>query len=248
MEKVFIHLLPTFNSLFKFIKNERTLIEVNSTECLSSTIDLEVSDLNDFEINVYPTANNSQKLFSYSSSFKFIDSQLISENNYVTVYTLPENHFIIKFSPFFVKKEEIYGDKIEFVGLEIKKLSFLNDLAGRAKVDILNVNNNKISLQNEYFVYTNEKQELETHPDLILLAFFEAYQAKDFNTCFSYLSRSYRENLNKEGLKDFFGDFDTCLLINYYAYPAILLLYKSHSTVFSANIQEDKIIDIYELN
>lgn len=247
MEKIFIHILSTFDSVFKFSKGNKTLLKVSSTESLSDTIDLEISNPESFQISVYPTGKKNKQLFSYSTNFAISQNNILSENDYVKVYKLPENHFIIKFFPFFIEKEGIYGDRVELVGFEIKKLSFLNDLAGRAKVDIFNLNENKISPNNEYFVYTNENNELETHPDLILLAFFEAYKATDFNVCFSYLSESYGQNLNKEGLIDFFGKFNDCLLVNYYTYPSVILLYNNHALVFSSSIQYNKISDIYEL-
>lgn len=247
MENIYVHLLPTFESLFKISRSQVNLISVASTESLSDAIDLEISNPQFFEIAVYPVGKNQKKLFSYSANFKYIEGQLTSENEYVRIYKLPENHFFIKFSPFFVLKEEIYGDKIEFNGAEIKKLTFMNDLAGRAKVEVFNADENRIFSQNEYFVYTTENIEKEKKPELVLLAFFEAYKVNDFNVCFSYLSESYGENLNKEGLRDFFGNFEECILVNYYAQPAVVLLYKDYVGVFSANIQERKITDIYEL-
>lgn len=247
MEKIYIHLLPTFESLFKIERNQKRLISVTSKESLSDTIDLEISNLQFFEISVYPIGKKQKKLFSYSANFKYSEEELTSENEYVRVYKLPENHFFIKFSPFFVQKDEIYGDKIEFDGSEIKKLTFMNDLAGRARVEVFNTSGNKISSQKEYFVYTQKEPEQENNPDLILLAFFEAYQSGDFNTCFSYLSKTYSGNLNKEGLTDFFGKFEQCVLVNYYTQPSVALLYKNHANIFSASIQEEKITDIYEL-
>lgn len=246
MEKFYVHLLPTFNSSFKIFEENQLLMTLSSTESLNDIIDLEFLNPQDFEIRVYPIGR-SRGRFSYTAQFNFIEDKLISKNEYVKVYNLSEKHFLIKFLSLSREKEEIKGDKIEINGSEIKKLTFLNDLAGRAKVEVFKIEDNKIRSQRKYFVRTSEDSPLEVHPDLILLAFFEAYKSDDFNLCFSYLAESYKKNLNKEGLQDFFGVFDDCILVNYYANPAVVLLYEDHSVVFSANIQDDKIRDIYEL-
>lgn len=251
MEKAYIHLLSDFHAIFKFINSDGTMISVNALESLSDLIDLEITNpSNNFEIILYPITKKGEikNLFSYSAKFNFSSNILTCENDYVKVYKFPENHFLIKFSPFSLKKQEIEGDKLEINASEIKKLSFLNDLAGRAKVEVFKVEDKKIAKEGEYFVYVNENIEKETNTELILLAFFEAYMANDFNVCFSYLSESYGSNLNKDGLKEFFGEVSSCLLVNFYDYPSVILLYKDRASVYSSNIREGKISDIYELN
>jgi hypothetical protein len=251
MEKIYIHLLSDFDTVFKFIEYDETIISVNTLESLNKLIDLEINNLSkNFQIDTYPVIRKEKdkNLFSYSAKFTYNSNELISKNDYVQVYKLPENHFLIKFLPFSLKKQEIEGDKLEINASEIKKLSFLDDLAGRAKVEVFKVEDKKIAKENEYFVYINDNVEKETNTDLILLAFFEAYMANDFNVCFSYLSESYGANLNKEGLQEFFGSISSCLLVNFYDYPSVLLLYKDHACVYSAKIREGKIFDIYELN
>lgn len=248
MGKIYIHLLSDFDAVFKFVYDGQNIISVNSLESLNEFIDLEITYPSDFEIYVYPIIKKGQKLFSYGAKFKCEDNNILSENDYVKVYKLPESHFIVKFSPFLIKKQEIIGDKLEINDMEIKKLSFLNDLAGRAKVEILKVDDTKITKEKEYFVYLDDSIENETNPEFILLAFFEAYIASDFNTCFTYLSDSYGANLDKDGLKEFFGEIVSCLLVNYYNCPSVVLFYEDRAVVYSANVQEGKISDIYELN
>lgn len=248
MEKIYIHILSEFDTIYKLIENEKQLISVNTTESLNDSIDLELISPLMFDVFVYPIIKKEGILFPYSARFKFDNDNLTCENGYVKIYKLPENNYILKFLPFSLNKQELTGDKLELNDLEIKKLSFLNDLAGRAKVEVLKVDDKKIIKESEYYVYVNEQIGSELNPDLILLAFFEAYLAKDFNICFSYLSDNYASNLNKEGLKEFFGEFTSCLLVNYYSYPSIVLFYKNRAVAYSANIKENKIFDIYEIN
>ena len=250
MEKIYIHFLSDFDAILKILNNDKLLISVNTSQSLSEIIDLEIESPENFSVNVYPVTKKHSQLFSYSVKFNFEFNQLNSKNDYVKIYKLPENHFIIKFLPLSIKKEEIEGDKVEIVDMEIKKLSFVNDLAGRAKVEVLKSKGKKLTKENEYFVYINENIQNETSPELILLAFFEAYIAKDYKVCFSYLSNNYNfsANLDKDGLNDFFGEIISCHLINYYDFPTVALIYRDKSAVFSAQIRDGKIEDIYELN
>jgi hypothetical protein len=113
MEKIYLHLLSDFNAVFKIKQNDKTSISVNSLECLSDFIDLELIHPSDFEILVYPIQKKENLLFSYVAKFVFLNNELKSENNYVKTYKLPENHFFIDFLPFYSKKNEIIGEKIE---------------------------------------------------------------------------------------------------------------------------------------
>lgn len=249
MEKIYLHLSSEFETIYKVIENENVLMSLSTSESLNNTIDLEITDPKTFNISIYPINKKSNRtLFSYTSTFKHEDNTLSSKNDYVKIYKLPENHFFIKFLPFFLSNQEISGDKLEIDNKQIKKLSYLNDLLGRAKVEVYKINDTKIKKENEYFVYTNETFEFETNSDLILLSFFESYIAKDYNTCFSYLSENYGSNLNKESLKEFFGEISSCLLVNYYDSPAVIIFHNNHASVFSANIKDGKIFDIYEIN
>lgn len=248
MEKIYIHLLSEFDSVFKIFNEEKLLISVTTLQSLSDTIDLEIENPEDFLINVYPITKKEKKLFSYSVKLIYENEGLNSKNDYIKIYKLPRNHFIIKFLPLLIKKEEIEGDKVEINNMEIKKLSFVNDLAGRAKVEVLKSEGQKLSKNNEYFVYINENIQSETASELILLAFFEAYISKDYKVCFTYLSNNYSASLTKEGLKEFFGEINSCHLVNYYDFPAVILIYNEKASVYSAQIRDSKIEDIYELN
>lgn len=248
MGKIYIHLLADFDANFKILENNKTKICVNTLESLSETIDLEIESPSAFSIDVYPIARKNASLFSYSVNLEYLNNALSSSNNYIKIFKLPEEHYILKFFPFLIKNPEISGDKLEVNDTEIKKLSFINDLTGRAKVEVLKVEEKQIKKENEYFVYMNEEVKQETNSNLVLLAFFEAYTSKDYNTCFNYLSDSYASNLDKEGLKEFFGDIKFCLLNDYYASPSVALLYDEKASVFSANIKDNKIFDIYEIN
>lgn len=248
METIYIHILADFEASFKVLENNELKISINTIENLNDTIDLEINSPSSFNIDVYPITKKDTSLFSYSVKLEYSNNYLISSNDYIKIFKLPEEHYILKFFPFSIKNPEISGDKLEVNDTEIKKLSFINDLTGRAKVEVLKVEEKQIKKENEYFVYTNENVKFETNPDLVLLAFFEAYISKDYTTCFSYLSDSYATNLNKEGLKEFFGNIKYCILNDYYASPTVALLYDKTASVFSANIRDNKIFDIYEIN
>lgn len=248
METIYIHLLADFDASFKILEDNKVKISVNTIESLSDTIDLEINSPSSFNIDVYPITKKDSSLFSYSVNLEYLNNNLISSNDYIKIFKLPENHYILKFFPFSIKNTEISGDKLEVNDTEIKKLSFINDLTGRAKVEVLKVEEKQIKKENEYFVYTDENVKLETNPDLILLAFFEAYMSKDYTTCFNYLSATYATNLNKESLKEFFGDIKYCFLNHYYDSPTVALLYDKNASIFCANIRDNKIFDIYEIN
>lgn len=249
MEKIFIHFLFDYDAVLKISQGEDLLISLSTTESLSDEIEIEIYNPTSFDISVHPiTKKQDKKLFSYTAHVKLHNEKLVSENEYIKIYELPEKHYIIKYMPLTISSQEIQGDKIEINDSEIKKLSFVNDMAGRAKIEVLKIDSKKISKEEEYFVYTNDDFEEENIPDLVLLSFFEAYAAKDYNVCMSYLSDSFKTNLSSNDLKTFFGSFSSCRLINYYTQPSIALFYEDNALIFSADIIQNKISDIYEVN
>jgi hypothetical protein len=248
MENIYVHLLSDFDSVFKITEKGKCIYSVSTVESLANEIDLEIKNPLNFEINVYPIKKQSKNLFSYTVNFYFQNNNLYSENEYVKIYKLPEQHYIIKFFPLGMSNTEVHADKLEVKNNEIKALSLLNDMAGRAKVEILKVDNEKIVKENEYFVYIGEESEKEIVSELMLLSFFEAYSANDFSTCISYLSNDFASKLDKESLKDFFGKFNSCHLVNYYSYPAIVLLRDDGASIYSASTDRNYITNIYEVN
>jgi hypothetical protein len=43
MEIIYIHLLSEFDTVYKFIENQNSLISISTTESLNSTVDLELT-------------------------------------------------------------------------------------------------------------------------------------------------------------------------------------------------------------
>src|SRR5690554_1309781 len=96
MDSLYIHLLADFDAVFKFFNNDEALITVNTLQNLSDTIDLEIENPEDFSINVYPITKKEKQLFSYSLKLNYKNGELNSKNDYVKIYKLFNNNYIIK--------------------------------------------------------------------------------------------------------------------------------------------------------
>ena len=109
MEPIYIHLLADFDASFKILEDNKVKISVNTIESLSDTIDLEINSPSSFNIDVYPITKKDSSLFSYSVNLEYLNNNLISSNDYINIFKLPENHYILKFFPFSIKNTEISG-------------------------------------------------------------------------------------------------------------------------------------------
>lgn len=252
MNNIYLHLLSDFPACFKIIENGKVKLALSSQECLADELNIELINISDFSISVYPiTSKGRTELISYVATFKILNEKLITESEYVKEFTLPENNYILKFMPLSVKNQTLSADKIELVENKVKKLTFLNDIAGRAKVEVLSSSEKSLQKEEEYFVYVNNENNNIVPDELLLLSFFESLLAKDFSSAKKNLSPDFSEKLSKDTLKDFFGSFTSCHIVNYFDQPTVALFYEdkiNSCAVFGSNIFDGKITDIYEIN
>lgn len=235
-----LHIFKSFPATIKFYQNKTEIFCVSTTESLSDEINLKFEDTEDFSIYVYP---HEKQLLSYVAD---ISCDFSTESNLIKIYKLPEENYILKLFPLTLERK-FEGNKIEIDGNNIKRLKFMNDIAGRARVDIFVPNDNSIYKKEEYFVYVN-KQKSEAEGEIKLLDFFQSVLACDFNYAQNLLSNSLSNILTKEKIKEFFGEFRDCSLVNYYQEPAVVIFYENSAKIFAGNYDGEKISDIYEIN
>ena len=240
-----LHILKDFPVALKFFSSEKEIFSCCSQEILSDELNLEIKDLNDLKINVYP--QNTKKFLPYALKFINENEKLKLESKFAKLFSLPEENYILKLFPLSASSNEFEGNKIEVESGKIKRLCFMQDMAGRAKVEIFAPGEDCLCQTEEYYVYLNkEKRELQT--DLVLLDFFEAIATNDFDYAKNLLSPKLSETLSKETIEQYFGKFDDCKIVNYYSNPSVVLFFKNEAKVFGASFLESKIVDIFEIN
>ena len=240
----FLHILNNFPAKLVFFQNNKEIFSVLSTQFLGDEINLRIDELANFKISVYPLNTT---FLPYSLSFVKADQEIRLLSDFATIYPLPESNFVLDLKKISISKDDIIGDKIEIDSFDLKKLSFLNDLKGRGRVETFSVSENKLIKKDNYFVFLNKNQQKMSN-NLILLDFFQSIFAEDFSSAKQLLSPSFSSILNKETIKTFFGKFKSCKLVNYYSTPCVVLFYEDFAKVFGAKIVEDKICDIYQIN
>lgn len=245
MNTVFLHIFSNFSAKIVFFENKTEILSLLSSESLSEDISLKIEDFSNLKVFIYPIENNN--LLPYSVEIVKEDNILKSNNSFSSLFSLPENNYILILKPIATKQNNFEANQLEIDGKTIKKLNFLNDLRGRGKVETFSVSKNKLLCEDAYFVYSNTFNK-NPSSDLILLDFFQSVVAKDFKTASSLLSTNLLGVLNKDAINEFFGTFTDCKLVNYYSAPAVVLIYETEAKVFGCQILENKIADIYEIN
>ncbi len=238
-----MHILKSFPMSIKVVEENKDIFSACSSEILGDELNLNLSNANLFSIYVYPL---NKEFLPYSLNFSTQNEKLKLESPYAKLFSLPESHYILELFPLSISKNKFKGNKIEIEQEKIKKLNFLGDMAGRAKVEIFVPFGDSLSQKEEYYVYLNkEKRELQS--DLVLLDFFESIYAKDFQYATKLLSSELSEKLSENKIEVFFGNFNKCKIVNYYLSPCVVLLYEASAKVFSANFLDNKIADVFEI-
>lgn len=238
-----IHIIKDFPFALKFFENDNEIFSACSSEILGDELNVSISCEKSFSLFIYPL--ETKELLPYSLNFSFA-SKLTLSSPYAKLFSLPENHYILKPFPLSISKDNFSGNKIEISSEKVKRLNFLGDIAGRAKVEIFSPSENNLTKTEQYYVYLNKEQP-PAESDLILLSFFEAIYAEDFQFATSLLSQELAQKLSKETLKSYFGNFTECRIVNYYSAPCVALLYENEAKVFSASYLDNKIIDVFEI-
>lgn len=235
-----LHILKTFPATIKFFCENNEIFCVSTTECLGDEINLKIENPENFSVYIYP---HEKEYLSYSAE---ITADFKTDSKLIKLYQLPEENYILKLFPLSLENK-IVGNKVELDGENIKRLSFMNDIAGRARVDVFVSSENSIDKKEEYFVYVN-KQQNEVDGELKLLDFFQSVLARDFSYAGNLLTANLANVLSKEKIKNFFGEYEDCCIVNYYDVPAVVLFYETEAKVFGGNVDGEKIADIYEIN
>lgn len=239
-----MHILKSFPMSIKIVEENKDIFSACSSEILGDELNLSISFENNFSLFVYPL--ETKDLLPYSLNFSTQNEKLKLESSYAKLFSLPESHYILELFPLSISKNKFKGNKIEIEQEKIKKLNFLGDMAGRAKVEIFVPFEDSLSQKEEYYVYLNkEKHELQS--DLVLLDFFESIYAKDFQYATKLLSSELSGKLSEAKIGAFFGNFTECRIVNYYLSPCVVLLYENDAKVFSANYLDNKIADVFEI-
>lgn len=238
-----IHIFKDFPFALKFFENGNEIFSACSNEILGDELNLSISCETNFSIFVYPL--ETKDLLPYSLNFS-LSNNLTLSSPYAKLFSLLENHYILKLFPLSISKSNFFGNKIEISSEKVKRLNFLGDIAGRARVEIFSPSENSLSKTEQYYVYLN-REHPPVQSDLVLLSFFEAIYAEDFQFATSFISQELSQKLSKETLKSYFGNFTECRIVNYFSAPCVALLYENEAKVFSANYLNNKIIDVFEI-
>lgn len=244
MNSKFLHIIINFPVKLSFFEKNRQIFSVTSNQIVGDELDLKIESFEDLKIYVYPSSKN---FLPYSLTFSEKENKSFLLSNFANFFALPENNYILILKEIVTTRDNIVGDQIELTKSEVKKLTFLNDIKGRGKVETFSVLNNNLIKKEKYFVFLNKNQQKLSN-NLILLDFFQSIFAEDFSSASNHLSPNIGSLLNKETIKTFFGEFSSCKIINYFSQPAVALFYEDQIKVFGAKLENNKICDIYEIN
>lgn len=248
MNKMYIHFqTESFDATIKLYENNNEIFSISTTESLNDEIGFEVSDFNEMGINVYP--HKTSNYLSYNCKIFLKNDMIYCNNHYIKIFKLPKNHYYIKLYPLSIFNKNLESDKIEVEKNNIKCLDYLEDICGRARVEVYASGNKNILKKEEYFVYLNDEK-VETPNEYKLLDFFQSIFANDFKYANSLLTASLQEVLNKNAIKEYFGKFNFCKMVNYYDQISVVIFYEKEcqAKVYTCNFDYDKISDIYEIN
>ena len=239
-----LHIIKDYPATIKLFNCETEVFCVSTSECLADEINLEIENPKPLTFKIYP--HETKKLLPFSFNLNF-ETKTLSQPKYAKAYFLPEENVMLKLFPLSVGGAEFFGNQVEVSNSKIKKLSFLNDISGRAKVQIFGATETSLKLEEEYFVYTN-KQQKELSDEARFLDFFQSIYAGDFKSALGGVSRDLETRLSKDILNEYFGNFNEVKLVNYYSSLAVVLLYDDFAKVYCGSVSNGKISDIYEMN
>ncbi len=248
MENCAFHLLCSFDAKISFLQNGKEIFSVLTLNSLSDQIDLSVSSPQNFTACVYPVGKNGKNFLSYSVEFSFNKETFVSSSKQALVYKLPQENFIFQFKPAKLTTDELFAcDKVEVEGNKIKVLKILNNISKRGIVKEFEIVGDKPEKCDEYLINMGDGK--FATEEAKILDFFENVCAGDYNSAVKNLSYSLSEKLNKQTIKNFVGEFNTCFLVNFYEKPCVVCLNEKNSfaIVFSASFENGMIYNIFEI-
>lgn len=246
-----VHIISMFDCLMRFYENEKEIFSLNSLGFLGNEISLKIENAGDFQIKLYPfNKKNENQNIAYTANFKVINSELFCENKQVNIFNLPQNHIIIKFNPINLQSQNFNNfDKVENVGNSIKTLKILPTISKKGEVEVYEINGDKASFKEKYYVsFLNKKNKLNNDA-IRLLQFFEDLKFGSDEDIKDRFTISLSEKLSDTTIKNFFGNFDEARLVNYFEQPAVALLDNKNkqAKVFNASFDNGLIDNIIEI-
>lgn len=244
----FLHLNCKFAAKIEIFDESNKLFEVVSTSSLQNEIDLQVLDIKNFTLKIYPLGKTNN--VAYSANILVENDRLISKNTQIKVFTLPQNHYYFVILPLKIEQSNFDEfDKIEIDGGKIKTLTLLNTIKKRAEVKVFESSGNKVKQTENYYVNLKNEQPKNFNPAIILLKFFQDLCVSDYSSANEYFTTQLSQKLSKNVLANFFDKFDECCLVNYYDDFAVLLLNlkEEKAKVFGASFENNLISNIYEI-
>ena len=106
-----MHILKDFPLSLKFFDGEKEIFSCCSQEILGDELNLEINDLKDLKINVYP--QNTKKFLPYSLKFSSANEKLQLESKFAKLFSLPENNYILKLFPLCAFSNEFEGNQTQ---------------------------------------------------------------------------------------------------------------------------------------
>lgn len=250
MENVILHLICDFDAKIFLTQNGVEVFSVETTNALSNEIDLVVNNIENFSFNVYPiNYKKNSNLISYSADVNVLKNDLKTSSKQVKIFKLPENNFICIFKSANLEKDDIFEkyDKVEASENKIKFLKMLNTISKRGIVEVFDTTGDKPEFVEKYLVNISNVQ--ISQEILKLLDFFENFQNGDYENAVKNFTYNLSEKLTNKTIKKFLGEYDKCLLVNYFKEPAVAILNfkKEQAKVFSATFENGLISNIFEV-
>ena len=168
----------------------------------------------------------------------------------MNIFNLPQNHIIIKFNPINLKSQNFNNfDKVENIGSSIKTLKILPTINKKGEVEVYEINGDKASFKEKYYVSLLNKKSNLNNDSIKLLQFFEDLEFGSDEDIKDRFTISLSEKLSDTTIKNFFGNFDEARLVNYFEQPAVALLNNKNkqAKVFSATFDKGLIDNIFEI-
>ncbi len=138
------------------------------------------------------------------------------------------------------------ADLIELTNNTISTLNKMQDIAKHGFVSIYKVEENNISLTEQYTVFLNQTPIYTKNKYCISTAFLEALNINNLKLARYYLSDELNATLNDQQLTSFFGDyteFEPNFLLD--ANNSVFFVYNSNMVkIYNFEIKENKIVDI----
>lgn len=251
MFNAILHLFPKFDCLIRIFENQKEIFSLNSLGFLGEEISLEVENIEDFQIKLYPfNKKNKSQNIAYTAEFKVVNSELFCESKQVSVFNLPQNHILIKFNPINLMSQNFNDfDKVESNNNCIKTLKILPTISKKGEVEVYEINGDKANFKEKYYVSLLNKKNNIKNEAVKMLKFFQDLEFGSDEDLKENFTEVLSVKLSDDMINNFFGKFDEAVLINYYNQPAVALLNNLNKSakVFSATFDNGLIDNIFEI-